>query len=31
MVGLLYCCTILGKRLKAWTILHVKDVGVNLS
>ena len=31
MVGLFCCCTILGKRLKAWTILPVKDAGVNLS
>lgn len=31
MVGLLYCCTILGKRLKAWTILHVKAARDNLS
>lgn len=28
----LYCyCTILGKQLKAWTILHVKEARDNLS
>lgn len=31
MVGLFCCCTILGKRLKAWTILHVKSASDNLS